>query len=128
MEIIEIAFDTENELPIPTAWRNTIELIVEAFNFRAPSDKLAKIQNVSFGDRVIEISLGQIEDYPASRVLIGPRTWDRSIYIREEGYWSLLVDLHVDDELDSVSDLILPVKVTRLGNEYHYELNFIHVP
>ena len=52
----------------------------------------------------------------------------RSIYLWQEGYWDVLVDLHIDDERDEVSDFVLPVKVTLVGNEFHFETNFIHVP
>ena len=128
MKSVDIVHDAKNALPVPTAWRETLGLIAQAFNLLAPLTALAEIKNVTFGDRIIEISLGQIEDYPALRVFIGPKTWSSSIYIWEEGYWSLLIDLHVDNNLDEVSDLVFPVKVTLVEDEFHFDLNFIHVP
>ena len=128
MTFIDVICDADNELPVPSAWRKQLELIAQAFNAPDPSTALSEIENVSYRDGIVKISLGQIEDYPASRVFVGAKTWMRSIYLWQEGYWDVLVDLHIDDERDEVSDLVLPVKVTQVGNEFHFETNFIHVP
>ena len=128
MTFIDVTCDADNELPVPSAWRKQLELIAQAFNTSDPSTALSEIENVSFRDRIVNISLGQIEDYPASRVFVGPKTWLHSIYLWQESYWNVLVDLHIDDEHNEVSDLVLPVKVTSVGNEFHFEPNFIHVP
>lgn len=128
MEFIAVEYDTENELPVPFDWRETIERIATAINSKSPLSSLQAIENVSFEDAIIKISLDQIADYPASQIYVGPKTWERSIYIWEEGYWSLLVDLHIDDDLDEVSDLVLPVKVVLEEGVFHFQPNFVHVP
>ena len=133
MTFIDVICDADNELPVPSAWRKQLELIAQAFNAPDPSTALSEIENVSYRDGIVKINLGQIEDYPASRVFVGAKTWMRSIYLWQEGCWDVLVDLHIvdlhiDDERDEVSDLVLPVKVTLVGNEFHFETNFIHVP
>lgn len=128
METTEVQRDAENELPVPFAWRKTLELIASAFSAPSPLKALSEIKNVSFDSGIIEISRGQIEDYPASHAYVGPMTWNRSIYLWQGGYWSVLVDLHIDDDRTEVSDLVLPVKVSLVYGELHFEPNFVHVP
>ena len=128
MDFLAIEHDVENERPVPSEWRETLRQIATAFNSPSPSSVLQSIENVSFEESIIKISLDQIKDYPASKVFVGPKTWDRSIYIWEEAYWSLLVDLHVDNDDDDVSDLVLPVRVSVKKDAFHFQPNFIHVP
>ena len=128
MENLKLSYNAEFELPVPLEWRETLGFIVKAFNAPNPSKELAGIEGVKLREDIIQISLGQIEDYPAALVCVGPKTWERSIYLWQEGYWDVLVDLHVDDELDEVSDLVLPVKVTLNEGSTFFEPKFIHVP
>lgn len=128
MSFVGISYDANYEAPVPSEWRKTIETIVQVLNLPEPSKAIAEIKNVFAGDNVIAISLGQIEDDPASRVWIGPKTWESSICVWQEGYWELIIDLHIDDELEEVSDLILPIKIKCAGSETHFEANFIHAP
>ena len=128
MGLINVTCDAENELPVPSDWRITLENIAQAFNSPSPSIALGDMENVIVGDRVVDISLGQIGDYPAERVFVGPKTWKHSVYWWQEGYWDVLVDLHIDDDLEEVSDLVLPVKVTLIDGSTFFAPNFIHVP
>ena len=128
MEFVAVEYDAENERPVPSEWHDTLAEIAMAFNSESPALALQIIKNVSFEDEIIKISLGQIEDYPASKVYVGPKTWESSICIWEEGYWSLLVDLHIDDKDDQVSDLVMPVRVFIKNKAFEFQPNFIHVP
>ena len=128
MDIDLLSYDLENVFPVPLMWRQVLGDIALAFNAPNPSVTLRIIERVRFREGIIDISLEQIKDYPASRVSVGPKTWESSIYLWQEGYWDVLVDLHIDDEIDCVSDLILPVRVTNVDGYMWFDPNFIHVP
>jgi len=127
MTNIPISYDSENERPVPSIFHDTFDAVVKAFQHKNANDKLAQMQNVFFDDNAIRISMSQVKDYPASEVSIGGETWKSSFCYWEETYWSILIDLHVDQEL-VVSDLVMSAKVYPEGEWYRYEIGLIYVP
>lgn len=127
MTFVSLTYDTENEQPVPTLWRETLNAIVDAICSDDPASSIGALENVSIGDQTLEISAYQMKWYPASKVSVGVETWNRSICMWNSGYWDVLVDLFVDDD-PVLSDLVLSAKVTPVAEGFHFEIEFVYVP
>ena len=127
MTKIEPTFDIENELPIPTIWRSTLELIVESFSSRERFMALQNVKNIKVDEKSFNISRFQIVEYPANVVSIGTESWKNSICRWMGEYWDILVDLYVDD-IDEISDLVLGARVFPVEEGYRYEIGLVYVP
>ena len=127
MTKIEPTFDIENELPIPTIWRSTLEMIVESFSSRERFMALQNVKNIKVDEKSFNISRFQIVEYPATVVSIGAESWKNSICRWMGEYWDILVDLYVDD-IDEISDLVLGARVFPVEEGYRYEIGLVYVP
>lgn len=125
-EIIPILKNEEDELPVPTEWRQTLIDIVEAFSH----GDFCLNNNVDFVHAISASAAkrisGNIAAYGDELVSLSEETWDTSIYQWMRGYWEILVDLVMLDE--GVSDLVMFVKVRENGGTYCFAVEDVHVP
>jgi len=117
---------TERELPIPSIWRPTFQEIVRAFS---EGDYLLArgvdgVRPVSRG--LAEFFADNVEAYGATLTPLPDEAWQSSIYLRDEGFWEVLVDLFTVEE--GRSDLVLLTRVFERGDAYEFEPWSIHVP
>ena len=125
-EIIPIVKDEENELPVPTVWRQTFINIVEAFkngDFQL-DNKIEAVHAISESEAK-RIS-GNIIAYGEEIVSLSDETWETSIYQWMRGYWEVLLDLCTLDS--GVSDLVMFVRVRENDDKYYFTVQSVHVP
>ncbi|MES2932977.1 MAG: hypothetical protein V4805_05760 [Pseudomonadota bacterium] len=125
-ETIPILKDEDNQRPVPSAWRNTLSDIVEAFkegDFTL-ARKVAGVRPISTEDA--EAIAENIQDYGAQLTSLPEETWQTSVCQWMEIYWDVIVDLYTVDE--GASDLILQVRVYEQDPAYVFEVHFVYVP
>ena len=123
---VPVVKDSENEGPIPSAWRPILTNIVEAFvrhDYRL-ADGVAGVATVS--EETATQIRGYIEEYGETLVSLPPESWDTSVCIWMEGRWDALIDLWTEDE--GRSDLVLKVHVSELDSGYVVNLYMVYVP
>ena len=123
MQIVKVE---EEELPIPTIWRQTFIDIVEAFkqgDFRLKNS----IESVH---PLTECEAERIErniaDYGDVLESLPDTVWTTSVYRWMRGHWEVLIDLYTQNE--GLSDLVMFVKVTENEMKYWFTVESIHVP
>ena len=125
-EFIPIERHEDQELPIPTQWRNTLKSIVECFvegDFQ-PNKKFRCILPLSSDDSLnIEKS---INAYGDKLVALPLDMWEPSFYQATHGGWQVWVYLHTENEMPS--DLVLFVFVREDEAGFNYEIESVHVP
>lgn len=123
-EDIAVTKDEKNQQSIPTDWRSTLALIVEAIkssNFPLLESN-TNIKPISQSDmkRIRE----NIEDYGCSIISLPEATWNTSACHWMRGYWDVLVDLYTIEE--GASDLVLSVRVHEQQHGIEYEVMSVH--
>jgi len=117
---------SDRELPVPPQWRPVFQEIVRALS--EGDFTLARgIEGVKPLSRdVAEFFADYVEDYGATLTPLPDETWESSIYMYDEGYWEVLVDLFTVEE--GRSDLVLFTRVCERGGAYAFEPWSLHVP
>lgn len=124
--MIEVEKNMEDELPIPTLWRESLTKIANAFVMRNfPNSQI----NPDLGDwrkNILPINYGNIDDYPDELGPLKSTTWETSIYLWEETHWVVLLDL--SDINGKTTDLVLHLEVKEQGDGFKFEPGLIYVP
>lgn len=123
---IHVLKDEENQLLIPSVWRNTFREIVEAFKDRdfQLSRGIADVQRLSPEDA--ERIAKNLERYAARLASLPGDTWGTSACQWMGGYWDALIDLYPVEE--GASDLVLAIRVYEAALGYHFHVMSVHVP
>lgn len=118
--------DEENQQPIPTAWRQTLSNIVDAF--RDGDFKLER--NIAGVHRLSEEDARRIarniHSYGAHLASLPDDAWQRSACQWMRGHWDALIDLYTVEE--GASDLALSVRVYEATLGYEFWVDSVHVP
>ena len=118
--------DEDTERPIPTAWRQPLREIVNAFVMgEFGLEKGVKSVSPVSVDTAFYI-LSNIKDYGATLVALPEATWSSSTCIWCGCYWDALVDLWTQEE--GRSDLVLHVRVAEADMEFEIEVYLVYVP
>lgn len=117
--------DEENQRPIPSVWKGTLILIVEAIKLNNyeelnSASNVRTIQKLDV-DRINE----NIEDYGCQLISLPESTWQTSVCQWQCEYWDVLVDLYTVEEGES--DLSLSVRVLEKKHEFEFEVISVHV-
>jgi len=124
-ENIVVLKDENNQIPIPSIWRETLFNIVEALkdgDFRIQRGINGVLQ-ISKEDALrIERNL---EAYGAQLISLPEETWDSSVCQWMNSYWDVLVDLYTMEE--GASDLALFVRVSESDSSYFFDIQSVHV-
>jgi hypothetical protein len=123
---IPVTKDSENEGPIPSAWRPILKSIVDAFarhDFRL-SNGISGVTPVS--EKTATQIREYINEYGATLVALPQDSWDTSVCIWMGEHWDALVDLWTKEE--GRSDLVLQVHVSEVGGEYVVTAYMVYVP
>lgn len=118
--------DSENELPVPAAWRPNFTKIVEAF---VAGDYELK-RGFDYVSVIPQETVDQIQDYVKSYgetlVPLTEETWKTSIYLWMESHWDVLIDLRTERE--GRSDLVLSARVNEINERYLIDIKMVYVP
>ncbi len=117
--------DGENQQLIPTAWRNTLRSIVEAFkgnNFQLIGIDGVRPISIEDAKRIAR----NIESYGVHLESLPDETWETSVCQWMGEYWDALIDLFTIEE--GSSDLVLVVRVYEVAAGYEFVVHSVHVP
>jgi hypothetical protein len=118
--------DSENEGPIPLAWRPALQNIVHAFvrhDYRL-ADGVAGVAPVS-EETATQIRT-YLQEYGAKLVSLPQDSWATSVCIWMGDHWDALIDLWTEEE--GSSDLVLQVQVSEVDSEYLVTVYMVYVP
>jgi len=121
-----LARKDEVEGPIPTAWREALREIVEAFAAGDYSleNGIPNVEPVS-AETASHIR-NSVHDYGATLITLPEATWASSVCIWYGEHWDALVDLWTRDE--SRTDLVLQVRVTETHQGFAINIHMVYVP
>lgn len=123
---VPVTRNSEEEGPVPSAWRPALKNIVDAFVRRDYS--LA--EGVAGVAPVAEETAAQIREYinqyGQTLVALPQEAWETSVCIWMGDHWNALIDLW--SEAEGRSDLVLHVHVAEAGPEYVIEIYMVYVP
>ncbi|UQV44004.1 hypothetical protein KIV45_19185 [Janthinobacterium lividum] len=123
---VPIIKDTEDEGPIPSAWRPVLRQIVNAFVLHdyCLSDGVPGVAPVS------EETAAQIErhikNYGATLIQLPKESWNTSVCIWMGDRWDALIDLWTAEE--GSSDLVLQVRISEISDGYVMTVYMVYVP
>lgn len=123
---IQALKDEEAQQPIPSAWRQTLREIVEAFkdgDFQLEKG-IAGVRQLTADDagRIAR----NIESYGAHLASLPDGAWQTSVCQWMRGYWDVLIDLYTVEE--GASDLALSVRVYEAAAGFDFQVESVHVP
>lgn len=123
---VPVTKDSENEKPIPSAWRPILKGIVDAFvrHDYCLSNGISGVAPVS--EKTATQIREYIDEYGAALVVLPQDSWDTSVCIWMGEHWDALVDLWTKEE--GRSDLVLQVRVSEVGGEYVVTVYMVYVP
>ena len=122
---IPVVVDFENELPVPSEWRDVIFQISE--KIRKNENNFEEIKGVApLYPKDISYIRDSIRNYDMELTPLPNETWETSIYQANGDGWSVMVDLFMTQE--GLSDLVLFINVKSIGLEYRYTVESVHVP
>jgi hypothetical protein len=124
--VVPITKDSENEGPIPSAWRPTLKNIVDAFvrhDYRL-ADGVAGVAPVS--DETATQIRTYIQEYGATLVSLPQESWATSVCIWMGDRWDALIDLWTEEE--GSSDLALQVHVLEVDSGFPMTVYMVYVP
>lgn len=124
---VPVPYDPEFQSPIPTIWRDTIILIVDAFKDKDFAG-FNTITNVELIDLEYASELAEyIVDYGAHLISLSKDTWNTSVCLyMEDEFWKAIIDLFTAEE--GRSDLILDLHIFKKQNQFEFQINGIYVP
>ncbi len=126
MDDVPVSKTEDQELPVPSDWRPAFKALADAIVLDTTFHPIEGFVISSIEDERLQISRGNIRDYPDKIGPLSQDSWKSSIYVWDERYWAVLVDLTTDK--GDVSDLVLHAKVTERGDEYLIEFDLVYVP
>ncbi|MBP7336676.1 hypothetical protein [Niveispirillum sp.] len=123
---IPVVMNTKQELPVPTAWRDVLSLIVERiiskdFEFSKACPAVSDIL-----DEDKSRFIWNIEEYGGALVKPTEQSWGVSFYMYMQIYWIVWVYLPTTEE--NPSDLVMFVRVYEDGGSYRFDVASVHVP
>lgn len=124
--VIPVTKDSENEGPIPSAWRPILKNIVDAFvrhDYRL-TDGVAGVAPVS--EETATQICTYIQEYGAKLVSLPQESWATSVCIWMGDHWDALIDLWTEEE--GSSDLVLQVHVSEVDSEFLVTVYMVYVP
>ncbi|SDF49896.1 hypothetical protein SAMN05428966_11672 [Massilia sp. PDC64] len=124
--VVPVTKDSENEGPIPSAWRPTLEKIVDAFvrhDYRL-ADGIAGVAPVS-EETATQIH-AYLQEYGAKLVSLPRESWATSVCIWTGDHWEAMIDLWTEEE--GRSDLVLEVRVSEVDSEFLVTVYMVYVP
>jgi hypothetical protein len=124
--VVSVTKDSENEGPIPSAWRPTLKNIVDAFvrHDYHLAEGLAGVAPVS-EETATQIRT-YIQEYGAKLVSLPQESWATSVCIWMGDHWDALIDLWTEEE--GSSDLVLQVHVSEVDSEFLVTVYMVYVP
>jgi hypothetical protein len=125
-EHVPVTKNEDEELPVPTEWRNPLTDIVECLasgEFNKLSSLPAVTLEGGWGWQDIET---YVRAYGRKLTSLPEESWRTSIYLWMGGYWDVLVDLFTVEE--GSSDLVLFVRVHPKEDSYIFQIDSVHVP
>jgi hypothetical protein len=121
-----LAVKDEVEHPIPTAWRESLREIVEAF----VAGDYGLERGVANVDPVSAETAAHIRsyllDYGETLIALPEATWNSSVCIWYGDHWNALIDLWTQEE--GRSDLVLHVRVAEAKPGFTIEIHLVYVP
>jgi hypothetical protein len=123
---VPVTKDSENEGPIPSAWRPTLQNIVDAFvrhDYRL-ADGVADVAPVS--EETANQIRTYIQEYDAKLVSLPHDSWATSVCIWMGDHWDALIDLWTEEE--GSSDLVLRLHVSEVGSGFLMTVYMVYVP
>ena len=124
--VVPITKDSENEAPIPSAWRPTLKNIVDAFvrHDYLLADGVARVAPVS-EETATQIRT-YIQEYGARLVSLPEESWATSVCIWIGDHWDAFIDLWTEEK--GSSDLVLQVHVSDVGSDPLVTVYMVYVP
>jgi hypothetical protein len=126
MTTFPIEKNEEDELPIPTVWREALKRLANALVFDTEYIPVSDILATSCNAKTKEIQAYNLETYPDAIGPLTDSTWENSIYRWDAGYWQVLLDLVTKE--GEISDLVFHAKVRETESGYVIEPGLIYVP
>lgn len=126
MTIIEVEKDEDNQLPIPSEWRQLFVGIVNSFVFK---DYLISsgIDGVSPVSQETAVQIEEyITEYGETLIALPSETWESSICLYQGDSWDILIDLWTESE--GRSDLALSATVKETESGYIVHIGMVYVP
>lgn len=124
--VVPVTKDSDNEGPIPSAWRPILKNIIDAFvrhDYRL-ADGVAGVAPVS-EETATQIRT-YIQEYGAKLVSLPQESWATSVCIWMGDHWDALIDLWTEEE--GSSDLVLQVHVSEVDSEFLVTVYMVYVP
>jgi hypothetical protein len=115
------------ERPVPEQFRSIFRAIADAFvvgDYRL-CDHTIPIVRIVDSETAAWIA-ESVEDFGAKLAPLNDATWKRSVYLWQDGYWEMIVDLTTATE--PVSDLALHTKLYATGDDFELEIYGVYVP
>jgi hypothetical protein len=123
---VEVLKDSERQVLIPSLWRPTLVLIVNAIK-RNDYHDLVNVPGVRpMSAQDAQAIADNIQDYGVQLLDLPDASWQTSACQWMDGYWDILVDLFSVEE--GASDLALVVRVYESANGYEFEVQSVYVP
>ncbi len=126
MPHFSISKTEDKELPVPSAWRFALKTIADALVGETVIPKIDGFLISSPEKDQLQICRDNIEAYPDEIGSLNVESWNSSIHIWNNGYWSVLVDLTAHS--GETTDLVFHAKVSEQGEQYLIEPGLIYVP
>ena len=123
MKPLPVQKKLDEELPIPTIWRQTIANIV---NTLQTNNIRTAVPNVEINDEDRVRVRANILAYGDSLINLPEQSWLTSIYVWSGKKWDVLVDLFTKHE--GASDLVLFLEVTEKNAGFKFIVCDVHVP
>lgn len=118
--------DSDNEGPIPSAWRPMLEDIVDAF-VRQDYHLAGGVPGVApVSDETAAQIRDYLDEYGEQLVPLPPASWDTSVCIWMDDHWDAMIDLWTEEE--GSSDLVLRVRVSEVASGYMVTVRMVYVP
>lgn len=123
---VPVTKNSENEGPIPSAWRPVLKDIVDAFvrHDYCLAEGLIGVAPVS--EKTATQIRNYLQDYGAKLVALPEASWDTSVCIWMEDHWDAFIDLWTLEE--GSSDLVLQVHVSEVASEHVVTVYMVYVP
>lgn len=123
---IAVLKDEDNQQSVPSAWRDTLIAIVEAFKDGDYELQRGLIRVRPITPKDAARIAQNITSYPATLVSLPEASWKTSVCQWMRSYWTVLVDLYTIE--DGESDLVLFVRVYEDGVDFFFDVQSVHVP
>ena len=118
--------DQNQQQPVASAWRSTLEAIVEAI----ASGDFALRGGLPGVPALAPATAQQIEDYLAdygeTLAELSDATWASSVSLWMGDHWDVLVDLWTEESGES--DLAMSIRVFEDGGGFRFEVDGVYVP